>query len=1104
MKSLKKTLVLLVVFSMILSAVMPAFAATDVYGLDCEEEVTRLEALGVVTGVDAEGTFAPEETITRAQMAVILCKMVGISEVTAEENKVVPSKFSDVKVGEWYTGFVNVAAGKDLLSGFPDGTFRPNEQLTMNQVLTLCVNALGRGEYVAEMGAWPANYIAEATKLGLLDGVKTAEANRGNVAIIVWNTLEAPYVWDVTNTEYEGTINLGDSTRSLLSIYFRDFSYDAGTYKNDKFVYADRLLKEADYVEVTAVPSTNGDLGENQFVLAKTADTTRYFESLLDAIEEDKKPRGTDDEEWTSVNKANEIVAYAPEFNNLNSYFGKVVTVIFGEDNKVVSVRVIDETVEDEYLTAWEDKKLEIAGNSYKFADNAKVYINTVEMTNEAYEGVACDCGTTTTTHTTDCAYEPAVAATTAAGAMTKIGTILINGKTDSEGNALTWDWEDYNKVIKANVSLDSKGKVARLDLFVSGDYAAIGTAEAVVEKVRNEEITLDDNETIDYSEDVDEDDLPRVFKNNVVVEVSEIAVGDVLTYFYEVDADGDKEIKTIYVSSNKVEGEITRASKEDYRLTVNGEKYYSSMEELVVTNDKIADAKSIEEVDKYIGENVELYLNVYGEYVLMVSEEAEETWVFGVITRVSDEEDGEEDNIFYKDIRVLLADGTTARNYKFVYDTEDEQFGEDDWNKITKADLQYKFVVFAPDANGEIALDDYEVIELSDSQETKIADGDYEVMFADDASATVDDDRERIEAKVFADSTVIFNLRSADSDPETTKSWKVLTNNDALAQDALLIFEEDSKTLSYVLIDVASYATSDAQYAIVVTDDYKEKRGTTTKKYTELLTLDGTEEFEAKELEGKYTLGLEEMFVEYALSGDKLARAAKLIDLPALKALKASKLLGTEITESTETKLLVDLFAAGEKVVKHGTVANTPGANEVLLATVEANAETDYTPAVGDVVVLDTTYGLATETELADDSVTKLTVVADTVACDGTCGSTACTGIEYNVEGAIKANLKVVDTQNLLIEYEDDENEVEASLGEVIVDEDVIVLDARGGKLVETTFNALRNEVKEDGYVYVVPFANKDAAGYYSDPVQGTVQTDISKIEANILVIVD
>ena len=52
MKSLKKTLVLLVVFSMILSTLVPAFAATDVEGLDCEDQVTRMEALGIIKGFE--------------------------------------------------------------------------------------------------------------------------------------------------------------------------------------------------------------------------------------------------------------------------------------------------------------------------------------------------------------------------------------------------------------------------------------------------------------------------------------------------------------------------------------------------------------------------------------------------------------------------------------------------------------------------------------------------------------------------------------------------------------------------------------------------------------------------------------------------------------------------------------------------------------------------------------------------------------------------------------------------------------------------------------------------------------------------------------------
>ena len=50
--------------------------------------------------------------------------------------------------------------------------------------------------------------------------------------MIVWNTIEAPYVWDVEATEFEGTINLMNSNRSLLSIYFRDYTYDNARNKS--------------------------------------------------------------------------------------------------------------------------------------------------------------------------------------------------------------------------------------------------------------------------------------------------------------------------------------------------------------------------------------------------------------------------------------------------------------------------------------------------------------------------------------------------------------------------------------------------------------------------------------------------------------------------------------------------------------------------------------------------------------------------------------------------------------------------------------------------------------------------------------------------------
>ena len=160
MKSLKKTLVLLVVLSMILSAVSPVFAFNDVIDEDYAEQANKMAAFGVFTG-DANGNFNAEENITRAEMAVVIGRLMGLTTNEANANQNYASNFSDVAAGEWYTGWVNLVAGRGIISGFPDGTFRPNEKVTQAQAVTMIVKALGWGVVVDQTGTWPANYITK-------------------------------------------------------------------------------------------------------------------------------------------------------------------------------------------------------------------------------------------------------------------------------------------------------------------------------------------------------------------------------------------------------------------------------------------------------------------------------------------------------------------------------------------------------------------------------------------------------------------------------------------------------------------------------------------------------------------------------------------------------------------------------------------------------------------------------------------------------------------------------------------------------------------------------------------------------------------------------
>ncbi len=111
-----------------------------------------------------------------------------------------------------------------MMVGFNESDeFRPNDTVALNETLTFMINALGRSGYVIEGGTWLGNYTSEAARLNLLKDVKdtTDEANRGNIAIIVHNTLDTK-VWEVVSESEDGEVTLGQGEKTLREIYFSE------------------------------------------------------------------------------------------------------------------------------------------------------------------------------------------------------------------------------------------------------------------------------------------------------------------------------------------------------------------------------------------------------------------------------------------------------------------------------------------------------------------------------------------------------------------------------------------------------------------------------------------------------------------------------------------------------------------------------------------------------------------------------------------------------------------------------------------------------------------------------------------------------------------
>lgn len=227
---MKKLLVVLLAVVMVFGFASSAFAAsqyTDVSGLsqDMQDGIAKLSALEVIEGYP-DGTFGPAADITRAEFAKIACNLAGIGQA-AENLTGTTSRFADVPSGSWFTGWVNLAAAQGFVNGYPDGTFRPNSNITMQEVVTVLLRICGYDDNLA--GPWPFDYISQASKLDITKGITfaaTGNANRGDVALMSSNTLDQDIVyWDADKARFLDVTD--NAPKTLLEESFKtDISKD--------------------------------------------------------------------------------------------------------------------------------------------------------------------------------------------------------------------------------------------------------------------------------------------------------------------------------------------------------------------------------------------------------------------------------------------------------------------------------------------------------------------------------------------------------------------------------------------------------------------------------------------------------------------------------------------------------------------------------------------------------------------------------------------------------------------------------------------------------------------------------------------------------------
>lgn len=163
--------------------VMPASAAGS------NAAVQAAVALG---GMTTEQAAQPDTPLTRGQLARLLTAFSSYRESVSAQGST-GTLFSDVNSSSAYGPYIRVAVQQSWLSGYLDGSFRPDNAVTLEEACTAVLKLLGY-DVTALSGTFPAAQLNKASSLGLRSGIS---ASQGSVltlaegARLVYNALPA-------------------------------------------------------------------------------------------------------------------------------------------------------------------------------------------------------------------------------------------------------------------------------------------------------------------------------------------------------------------------------------------------------------------------------------------------------------------------------------------------------------------------------------------------------------------------------------------------------------------------------------------------------------------------------------------------------------------------------------------------------------------------------------------------------------------------------------------------------------------------------------------------------------------------------------------------
>ena len=602
-----------------------AASYSDQADIKASTAVDMLSSLGVIQGYD-DGSFKPNTTVTRAQMAKMIFTIMNGGNDNANAYASLPTAFTDLPTAAWAQGYVRYLQNTGIIAGKSATKFAPNDTVTGLEAAKMVLVAAGYNAQKAGLtgAAWAQNTMKYGQLNNLFEDVDTdlnAALPRQYAAQILYNALDMErVVWSNDIEDFKPATDVDDD-KTIGGKYMDLVKTDAAQLlsvekTSGKKTYEIELATAVKYGDGThtktkfdKVPTDVADMiGLNVKVLVKAkanGDTDVYgvyadddskviatgTVGTLDTVKNESKKFKVDGTEY----KAEDVLANIPVIypnvvtaatavNNLdkiitakNTYPAYTLKAIdVNGNNKADRIVVVPTDVKE--VTYVGSSAATIGGKSYKFDDA------------DIYDGIAKDDWAVVVSGDYTSSGDPII--TKAATVSGKVAGVK-SGSPDEVKIDGTWykmtssvSTPDVDDEVTAAVvgnyvyDIDTTGASAKNVVFItankeaennlSKDYTA--EARAYFTDGTNKKITVDKLNGQDITD--------RTGTNYAKVTVVNVDTLANRLYTYTTDKDGNYELKEIAASAgaSSINGSITlsknMAGFDTYNTTA---KYYSN-----------------------------------------------------------------------------------------------------------------------------------------------------------------------------------------------------------------------------------------------------------------------------------------------------------------------------------------------------------------------------------------------------------------------------------------------------------------------------------------------------------------------------------------------